>query len=288
MAEGNDVRTTADSVSSGGVNPDPVVGLLAAEWAAIAEVGAGLTEAQWDTSTDLPGWTAKDCLSHMSGTELALLGEPAPQVSVDHLDHVTSGFSAALEVWVEARRGVPATDVLTEFTDATRRRLEVLSGLSDDEWNRLGWSPVGEAPYRTFMHVRVFDCWMHEQDIRRAVGVPGGLDTDAAALSLDRMLATLGFVIGKRAGAPEGSTVTVTVTGPHPRTVSLNVTGGRAQVTDNVPVAPTVTITTDIETFCALGGGRWQGSDCVASGQVTLTGDTDLGRRIVESLATTP
>jgi len=270
------------------VSAEPVVGLLAGEWAAIAELGADLSEDEWSTPTDLPGWTAKDCLSHMSGTELALLGEPAPTVSVDHLDHVTSGFAAALEVWVEARRPVPGAEVLAEFTDATNRRLTVLGQLTPEEWDRLGWSPVGEAPYRTFMDVRVFDCWMHEQDIRRAVGRPGGLDTAAAELSLDRMLATLGFVVGKRAGAPEGATVMFTITGPFPRSVAVGVTDGRARVLDDEPADPTATITTDIETFCALGGGRWFAEECITEGRVALGGDSDLARRVVESMATTP
>ncbi len=62
-----------------------VVRQLADEWAAIAALGAELNEDDWNAPSDLPGWTAKDCLSHMVGSELMLLGEPAPEVSVDHL-----------------------------------------------------------------------------------------------------------------------------------------------------------------------------------------------------------
>jgi len=267
---------------------EPVAALLAQEWAAIAALGADLSEQDWATATDLPGWTAKDCLSHMSGTELALLGEPAPDVQVDHLPHVTSGFAAALEVWVEARRQVPGADVLAEFIDATNRRLAMLADFTEEQWAKLGWSPVGEAPYRTFMQVRVFDCWMHEQDIRRAVNRPGGLDTAPAELSLDRMLNTLGFVVGKKAAAPDDTTVLVTVDGAFARSVRIAVTNGRAARIDDTSTAPTATIATDLETFCALGGGRWSGAQAVDTGRVTLDGDLTVARRIVDSLATTP
>lgn len=264
---------------------EPVLGLLAAEWAAIGDLAATLSDDDWERPSDLPGWTAKDCLSHMVGTELSLLGEPAPDVAVDHLPHVTSPFAVMLEVWVEARRGVPGSEVVAEFGDATRRRLDVLGAMGEDDWSRVGWSPVGEVPYRTFMEVRVFDCWMHEQDIRRAVGHPGGLDTDPAALSLGRIGDGLGFVVGKRAGAPEGTTVVVEVTGPRARTWSLEVTD-RARLVDTVPSDPTVRLRTDLETLCALGGGRWDRPR--AADRVEITGDTELAGRILDGMAITP
>jgi uncharacterized protein (TIGR03083 family) len=268
-----------------GGHDEPILGLLAAEWAAIAELGATLTDDDWERPTDLPGWTAKDCLSHMVGSELALLGEPAPDVAVDHLPHVASPFAAMIEVWVEARRATPGSEVLDEFTAATTRRLDVLGAMGDDEWSRPGWSPVGEVPYRTFMEVRVFDCWMHEQDIRRAVGRPGGLDTDPAELSLGRIGDGLGFVVGKRAGAPEGTTVVVEVTGPRARTWALGVTD-RARTLDVVPADPTVRLRTDLETLCALGGGRWDRRR--AAGNVEVAGDPDLAARILDGMAITP
>lgn len=266
---------------------EPVVRLLADEWAAIAALGAELNEDDWATPTDLPGWTAKDCLSHMLGTELMLLGEPAPEVPVDHLDHVTNPFSAMLEVWVEARRGMPGAEVLAEFADATARRLSVLGAMDDEAFATVGWSPVGEVPYRTFMEVRVFDCWMHEQDIRRAVGRPGGLDSGAAALSVGRVGDGLGFVVGKRAAAPTGTTVVVEVAGTPARTFALAV-GDRAERLEEAPADPTVAIRTDTEVFCALGGGRWDAARATATGRVSIEGDEDLAGRILAGMAITP
>ena len=270
-----------------GSSDEPVVRQLADEWAAIAALGAELSEDDWNAPSDLPGWTAKDCLSHMVGSELMLLGEPAPEVNVDHLEHVASPFSAMIEVWVEARRGVPGAEVLDEFADATRRRLEVLAAMDDEAFSTVGWSPVGEVPYRTFMEVRVFDCWMHEQDIRRAVGRPGGLDSPGAAVSVGRIGASLGFVVGKRAQAPEGTTVVVEVDGTPSRTFALRVEG-RATPLDDPPADPTVTIRTDTEVFCALGGGRWDAARALDTGRVSIVGDEDLAGRILAGMATTP
>ena len=49
-----------------------------AAWQALADVGAGLTEEDWKTPTDLPGWSVQDTLSHVIGTERLLEGLPAP------------------------------------------------------------------------------------------------------------------------------------------------------------------------------------------------------------------
>ena len=40
-------------------------------------------------------------------------------------------------------------------------------------------TPAGPDTYGRFMRVRIFDCWMHEQDIRRAVGRPGHVEGPA-------------------------------------------------------------------------------------------------------------
>lgn len=270
----------------GGPTGERITGQLATVWASITELGSGLNEADWDTPTDLPGWTAKDCLSHMAGTEAMLLGEPVPDVSVDHIPRVTSPFIAMMEVPVEARRATPAAKVMAEFVDVTNRRLAVLAAMSEEEWSTPGWSPVGEVPYATFMEVRVFDCWMHDQDIRRAVGRPGGINV-GAEVSLGRIELGLGFIVGKRAGAPDGTSVVFEVTGPYPRTYAV-VVDGRAGLTDDIPTDPTVRITTDLEVFTALGGGRWSGERAMDTGRVTVAGDNELAGRILSGMAITP
>ena len=56
------------------------------------------------------------------------------------------------------------------------------------------------------MEIRVFDCWYHDQDIREALGRPGFLEGPVADLSLGRIPPkALGYVVGKKAGAPPGS-----------------------------------------------------------------------------------
>lgn len=265
-----------------------MVDLLDEEWSALAELGRSLSETQWKMPSALPGWTAQDNLSHVVGTELMLMGEPAPDVAVDHLAHIDNPFSAAIEMWVEARRSQPGAAVLAEFEDVTARRLDQLRSMSDEDFSRVVPSPVGEVPYREFMHVRVFDSWMHEQDIRRAVGRPGHLEGPVVDAALLRFRRALGFIVGKRAGAPDGTSVVFEVVGPETTRSYPVVVEGRATVVEDRPDEPTVVLTMPIASFVALGGGRWTDTEAESAGGLTLEGDQDLGRRVLAGMAFTP
>jgi uncharacterized protein (TIGR03083 family) len=146
-------------------------------------------------------------------------------------------------------------------------------------------SPVGQVPYATFMDVRVMDCWTHEQDIRRALGRPGHLEGAAPKVAIDRLVSSFGYVVGKRVGPPDGSTVVLDL---HPaRRVAVVMGDGRARPTDP-PADPTVRITIDPEAYACLATGRWTADHAVASGRVAFSGDEALGRRVVGSLSITP
>lgn len=267
---------------------EPVIATLEAEWASIAALAATFTDEEWELPTALPGWSVKDNVSHVIGIERSLLGDPAPEVDTSHIERVAGDpFASMIEGWVEARRGTPGPDVAAELDEVVVRRLDQLRAMTDEDFERVGWSPVGEVPYRRFMVVRVFDCWMHEQDMRRAVGREGNLDGPAAEVALGHFTNALGFVVGKKAGAPQGSSVVFETTGPVPRTYAVAV-DGRAQLVEPAPDDPTVTIVLPLTTLVALGGGRWDADEARAAGGLTMTGDTDLGERVLANLGFTP
>lgn len=265
---------------------EPVIDQLAFEWATIDDLCAELDAADWDRATDLPGWTVRDLVSHMIGTERMLAGDPSPAAPAVVGDHVRNPIGAGNEAWVEERRGRPGSEVLAEFREVTGRRLDALRAMSTDDFDRVGFTPEGEGPYRRFMEIRVFDCWEHEQDIRRAVGRPGHMEGPIAEAAVRKVAAAAGYVVGKKAGAPEGSSVVFEVHGPVELTVPVLVEG-RARVLDAPPPSPTATIRLDTETYNALGCGRWSGEQAMATGRVELTGDTDLARRVVDNMAFT-
>ncbi len=154
--------------------------------------------------------------------------------------------------------------------------------MSVDDWNAPTPTPVGLESFGRFMRVRLFDCWMHEQDIRDGVGLPSSdteLSGPEARQSLDEIAATMGYVVGKLGKAPEGSRVAIELTGPMARTIRVAV-DGRAQVVDDFGGSdPTTTIRLDGLLFTRLAGGR---TDDTAG--VELGGDTAVGSRVIEHL----
>ena len=135
------------------------------------------------------------------------------------------------------------------------------------------------------MRVRIFDCWMHEHDIRDALREPAAdaeFDGADARLALDEIAASMGFVVGKLGGAPDGSRVRLELTGPLQRTINVAVEGRGKVVDDFGGADPTATITLDGLLFTRLAGGRTtlgRHSDAVSYG-----GDEGVGKRIVEHL----
>jgi hypothetical protein len=124
---------------------------------------------------------------------------------------------------------------------------------------------------------------MHEQDIRRAVGRPGGLDSAGAEHSVTYLLESLGYVLAKRVGAAPGTTVVALVEGSAPAAYGVG-EDGRGQRLDTPPAAPTATLRMSRETFIRLAGGRGQ----VEPDAVAIDGDVPLGEKVVASLAVTP
>jgi len=265
---------------------DEIIQQLEHEWRTIDELCASLTEPEWDTPTDLPGWTVRDNLAHMIGTERVLAGDPAPELSTPGGDHVRNPIGEINEAWVSHYRDRPGTEVLDEFRRVTAERLAALRAMSPDDWAKEGFTPEGPGPYAKFMAIRVFDCWEHEQDIRRAVGRPGHLDGPIAETAIDKVAASAGYVVGKKAAAPDGATVVFDVRGPVARIVPV-VVEGRARVLDEAPADPTVRLVLDTEAYNALGCGRWTGQHALDSDRATIEGDTELGRRILDSMAFT-
>jgi len=265
---------------------EPVIDLLATEWAAIDALCADLSDAQWDVESACPGWTVRDLVSHMIGTERMLAGDAAPAAPSALGAHVANPIGAANEAWVDERRGRPGAEVLEEFRDVTASRLDQLRAMSDDDFDRVGFTPEGEGPYRTFMEIRLFDCWVHEQDIRLALGRPGHLGGPIADRSIRKIGAAAGYVVGKKSGAPEGSTVVFDVHGPTSLVVPV-VVEGRARVLDDVPPDPTVTLHLDTATYVALGCGRWDAERASSHGDVRIDGDAELGSIVLDNLAFT-
>lgn len=265
---------------------DVLTGLFAV-WDDLDALLDGLSDADWQTPSALAGWDVKAVVSHIIGTESFLQGvsPPEPDIDVKALDHVRNDIGVMNECWVRHLSGEPGAQVLAKLREVTGTRRKILEAMSNDEWNAVSFTPAGPDSYGRFMRIRVFDCWMHEQDIRIGLHLPSSdeqLQGPALRLSLDEVETSMGFVVGKLAKAPEGSRVLFDLSGPAARQIRVSVDGRAQLVADFAGAQPTATIRVDALQFTRLAGGR---PLCPARSQdIELDGDKELAGRIVERL----
>ena len=265
-----------------------LVDLMEHVWSSIGGLCSALSEAEWKTPTDCPGWSVQDQVAHLAGSESRILGIEDPAHTPTDTGHVKSDSGLSNELVVDWRRPWTGQAVLEEFRELTGRRLRDLRAMSDDDFAVETQTPLGLAPVSEFVSIRIMDAWVHEQDIRRALDRPGELDGPTAAHSLGRIIRAMPFVVARRAQAPDGATVIFDITGPAGRLLPVAVESGRGREANIVPADSTVRITTDAEAFGCLGCGRWDPDEALQSGRVEIQGEVALGQSIVRQMNIMP
>ena len=264
---------------------DRIVDLLGGEWSVIADLLAGLDDAAW-ASPALPGWDVHDVVAHLIGTERTLAGAQHPDIPADGEvgEHVRNDIGRVNEAWIVALRDRPHAGLLADFRAVTAERLASLRAMPAEEFHAPSWTPAGQATYARFMQIRIFDCWMHEQDIRAAVAMPGHAGGPVAEQALDEVVAAIGYIVGKRGRAPDGSSVRIRLTGPVERDL-LVVVDGRARPVEALDGEPTASLALSSLLFMRLAGGREDAG--AAMDRIELGGDLTLARQLATNLAYT-
>ncbi len=248
---------------------------------AVLDLTDEIAEHEWMLSTDLAGWTVHDVVAHLAHLEAVLAG----QVADTEVDATAAGVTTTYtQAGVEARRGHGTSDVVAELRAAVAAREAVLTELPDDPRTPADRTP-GSAPWtwETLLRNRVVDMWCHEQDLRRALGRPGGLDSSAARVTAGTFAAALPFVLGKKVAPPAGTSVVWDVTGEIPFDVGATIDDdGRA--VPEAPDTPTLRLRLSTETFCLLGAGRRRPEDLA----VEADGDAELAGVVLSAMSVTP
>ena len=257
--------------------PTQTITTLAACWLSLSDLGASLTEAEWKTATDLPGWSVQDNLSHLIGIERMMQGLSATEHRAPATDYIRNPIGEMNENEVDARRSLAGADVLAEWTALVEIRNQTLRTADAAYFAQPAMTPTGPGTLADFLDVRILDCWLHEQDMRRATGHAGNLSGAAAEHTVDRLVRTIPIVVGKRAATPEGAAVAIEIGAGVERSIICEVQNGRAAIVSAASAPPVATIGLSTEAFITLAGGR-RTSDRVPA---TVAGDQELGQRVL-------
>ena len=254
---------------------DPAITNLFACWDSLDELFASLADAEWDTPSLCPDWTVRQTLVHLASIEAMLAGKGARSFA-ENLP-----FGEALAAAEELEK-LDASALLARWAAITRVRRDELATMTAEDLAHPSVTPVGPATYGRFMAVRVFDCWVHEQDVRVPLGRPGHEGGPAAEMALDEIAGSLGYIVGKKIGLGDGQSISFELAGPVSRTMHVAV-DGRAAVVDQLD-DPTVILSTDSTTFALLACGRIDPQGPIDDGQITWSGDDEIGDRAARSL----
>ncbi len=272
---------------------DPTVPELIDIWEealrSVIAVCEPLTDAQWRAQSPCPGWSVADVVAHTVDIEQVLAGSPRPDhvPDWDAASHVTGDFNRFTEVGVDYRRSQPKDAVLAELADTMAVRRAQLDAVPE------GVPVVGplgnETSLERLLRVRTFDVWVHEQDIRAAVGADGDWDTKPALIAFQQMTRAVPVIWARDVKAPAGSVVSIRVTGP-------GITGEvHARVDEDghghavEPVGdPDVALTASWPDFMALAAGRVDPSDDAVRARLEISGAPALSDALLDELAMTP
>ncbi|WP_110207760.1 maleylpyruvate isomerase family mycothiol-dependent enzyme [Nocardioides daejeonensis] len=238
----------------------------------------------WATETDLPGWDVHAIAAHVAHLEALLAGAAHEEVEIGSPAHVKGMLGTFTEQGVVARRDRSPAELIDEIRRSVAVRADELAAAPPTDgdapapglFGAIGWSQ------RTLLRNRPLDIWMHEQDIRRAIGSPGNLDSPAGAHVVAYLLEALGVVVAKRAGCPAGTSVVVEVDGVA-TTACLVGDDGRAAFVEP-PASPTARLSMSVEAYAVLAGGRGAADDV----DVRIEGDTEVAERVLAAMAVTP
>ncbi|WP_405734380.1 maleylpyruvate isomerase family mycothiol-dependent enzyme [Streptomyces sp. NBC_00028] len=255
---------------------------------AISELVTPLVEGEWNRRTPCPGWSVRDVVSHVIGLDCEMLGDPRPIHTLPRdLYHVTNEQQRYTEMQVDVRRHHTAPEMTSELEYVIIRRNRQLRNESRDPGAKVRGPYGTELTLEESMRRHAFDVWVHEQDLRAALGRPGNLDSPGAHIARDYLLAELPAVVAEKADAPRSSAVVFDVHGPIEflRTIRVDIQG-RGTLETAPALGPAATLTLDWETYVRLACGRVT-PDAVAD-RVKAEGEPQLTAAILSNFSVTP
>jgi uncharacterized protein (TIGR03083 family) len=278
--------------------PEDLPGLVAAYGQtvqAVIDLGRSCSDRDFDKETAYPGLTVKDQIAHVAGLESwvssggIVLAEPRRPTREDQRKLAELAESA-----VKARRRMMGRKVVDELEGILVKRMAQLSdpGLTCE--TVLKSLPV-PAPACQALRLRIMDIWTHEQDIRQALNRPGDLDAPGASVFVEVLFEALPRLVARAAGIEPGNVVIFDVTGPVVGRAGVRLEVGddgrplgtplfTGHTHDHPEDEQTTSIILSTYALTRRAAGRG-GLDDI---HVTVQGDEDVARRVLEHLTLTP
>lgn len=251
----------------------------------VREIVAGLTPTQLGLPTGCSAWNVQDIFAHIIDIEWLMSGQPPMDHEPDWESLPELGRSGRVtEIGVDGRRNRTLAELLPEFDEVIAlRRTQLMSGSHD--LASLVKGPTGtDWTLQKSFEMRINDTWVHGQDIRTAMGQPGGLESPAAQISAQSLMEMLPMAWAKSVQAPVGSTLEVRITTPFALTTQVTIhPDGRAGLTQDQ--TPAVLVEGEWGVLLPLLTGRTDDAELKTA--LSVSGDSELAGRLLAKMAIT-
>lgn len=207
-----------------------VVDLLAPERRALLDLLDGLADDAWRAPTPCPAWSVHQLAVHLVHDDLRRLsgdrdGHAGAWIDATTLDELVVGLDKLNEQWVATMAPTLSPrltrELLTWLAPATEEHLRSLDPAALD--TTVAWAGPGPHPNWLDVAREYTERWVHQQQIRRAVGRPGLTDERFAAPVVETFARALPAGLPSR---PDGTTVSVVATGDYERRWHLEARDG--------------------------------------------------------------
>jgi uncharacterized protein (TIGR03083 family) len=242
---------------------------------AIEVVCTRMDRGQWQAQSLCPDWSMRDVVSHLGMMERVMSGWlPASAEEAAPLDRIGP--------YQDEVTGLDNATFAERISDIFANRRADLAKLTADDLRLSSWTPIGPRTYGGFLEIRIFDFWVHERDITTPLGWATDDAGPRAEIALSQVVSSIGYIVGKKVGLPDGTSIVFHLSGPLRHDIAV-VVDGRARQVDAI-ANPTVELTADSTTFIQLAAGRIDPQEQIDAGKVSWTGDSELGDRAARNL----
>ncbi|HVL33568.1 MAG TPA: maleylpyruvate isomerase family mycothiol-dependent enzyme, partial [Actinomycetota bacterium] len=146
-----------------------------------------LTSAQWEVAVT-PGWRVREVAAHLVATDEAALTGRLWTLGVRRVDmeRIERWNDVQVQRW--AGRPIPA---LLHALDRWGRRIARATSLPGPLGSKAIPTPLGKVSLQWLAGLRVYDEWVHGEDVRRALGLPSDDDPSIVEPVARQLLATI-------------------------------------------------------------------------------------------------
>jgi uncharacterized protein (TIGR03083 family) len=273
------------------VGPIMVLDLFPQERKLLLELFSRLSEEDWEKPTVCPGWTVKDIGLHLLGDDIGYLSRNRDHFSNPFFrnkdmrtwESLVANLNEANELWVKAAERI-SPKLLSDLLALTGKQFyEYLQSLDPMAVNgTVSWAGPDPAPVWLDIAREYTERWLHQQQIRDAVNIPGLKERRFFHPILDTFVRALPHTY-RDVPVADMTVIRFVVTGEAGDVWYLVGEANRWSLYTGVERQPDTVVTMDQETCWRLFT-RGMNKD-QARGNTTIAGNQTLGEKILDTVS---